>query len=751
MFDSQNQWFGHELRFHRELWLCKFCKDHPPKSRPDLETHFGNMHKDSFPGTEMEPLLDSCAINRIDATCCPLCTTYGSRLQTINQSTKCDVSLKQFQEHLGRHMEQLALAALPAEDPDERETNEDDTTSDEMGIDGSVESDMARYWIPQTTPEGKLFYYNTMTGESSTEPPPDKSFDHSSIPPAFHDRAASLDYNHEEKKTRLSPGIPEHMKPALEQQQDYTYYNERLKADALGTDLPTSKVATSSKPVEKIPRSGFIRSLFGLSNHVNKEEVVVARPRNRQQRRRRDTLEVPAPYQSPIRSSTQTPGFDNNRTESVTTTSSITINTPGGITQKRETRERNNFEQDFTHQESISPPHSLVVDDSQNPGIARRLSRKVVPGLPRPSTFKRQQSELRDRLEPVIPNPEERRTVSVDRRRKISGDVIAREEAPSVIPLDPKWDSHDEYAGQNMQATRQKVVPAEADDFLPNIRGPREIMRERATRYRDVKIDQESMEVDRELRRIVQQRKNLEQSSPRNLPSSKLSTTNFFKEGIDRKEVSLRERLRELDERRLAPVSDADFISRKNREVEGTILEDSMNKIPRKSAASKFSGKTWSSRDPSAAAMDPEELHPKSTPVYGYGGDNGEGHRNQEPRESYNKSPEIETERPSRQKRPRQNDRQISEEELNFEEETSPIRQGPERGLEDYSQGPQRVDPGKVTSPDGSLSRSSSELRDLEDRNSPIRNATSNPFAPLSPSLRRQYSDVSVSSGYRGW
>ena len=40
-----------------------------------------------------------------------------------------------------------------------------------------------------------------------------------------------------------------------------------------------------------------------------------------------------------------------------------------------------------------------------------------MPGLPRPGTFKRQQSELRDRLEPTKPNHDERRTLSVDRRR----------------------------------------------------------------------------------------------------------------------------------------------------------------------------------------------------------------------------------------------------------------------------------------------------------------------------------------------
>ncbi|KAK5200676.1 hypothetical protein LTR16_005287, partial [Cryomyces antarcticus] len=48
--------------------------------------------------------------------------------------------------------------------------------------------------------------------------------------------------------------------------------------------------------------------------------------------------------------------------------------------------------------------------------LGRRLSRKAVPGLPRPQTFKRQNSEKRERLKPVEPSIVERRAVSVDRR-----------------------------------------------------------------------------------------------------------------------------------------------------------------------------------------------------------------------------------------------------------------------------------------------------------------------------------------------
>ena len=66
-------------------------------------------------------------------------------------------------------------------------------------------------------------------------------------------------------------------------------------------------------------------------------------------------------------------------------------------------------------------------DDGPKPSLGRRLSRKVVPGLPRPATFRRQNSERRERLSPVEPSVDERRTVSVDRRRTLST-------RPAVLP-----------------------------------------------------------------------------------------------------------------------------------------------------------------------------------------------------------------------------------------------------------------------------------------------------------------------------
>ena len=65
--------------------------------------------------------------------------------------------------------------------------------------------------------------------------------------------------------------------------------------------------------------------------------------------------------------------------------------------------------------ESSNLSHEKV--DQVKPSLGKKLSRKVMPGLPRPGTFKRQNSEKRDRLLQVFPMGNERRTLSLDRRR----------------------------------------------------------------------------------------------------------------------------------------------------------------------------------------------------------------------------------------------------------------------------------------------------------------------------------------------
>ncbi|TRX98327.1 hypothetical protein FHL15_000972 [Xylaria flabelliformis] len=96
----------------------------------------------------------------------------------------------------------------------------------------------------------------------------------------------------------------------------------------------------------------------------------------------------------------------------------------------------------------LSPPGprsepGLSRDSSVSSGVVRRVSRKVVPGLPRVKTFRRQQSENREKLEAVLPTQAERRAVSVDRRMLVqrsashSSQILPRASAPDLFEDTP--------------------------------------------------------------------------------------------------------------------------------------------------------------------------------------------------------------------------------------------------------------------------------------------------------------------------
>src|ERR1700760_309527 len=57
-----------------------------------------------------------------------------------------------------------------------------------------------------------------------------------------------------------------------------------------------------------------------------------------------------------------------------------------------------------------------LCDEEELEALKKNPSRKALPGLPRPQTFQRQNSERRDRLTPHEPDAEERRALSVDRQ-----------------------------------------------------------------------------------------------------------------------------------------------------------------------------------------------------------------------------------------------------------------------------------------------------------------------------------------------
>lgn len=101
LFNTRHDWYDHEVEFHRREWFCSSCIEaFPTKAR--LREHLRHSHSDIFTETQptaIDRVVDRCerAIDSVQP--CPLC---------VGKYTP-----QKLQSHLARHMQQLALFALP--------------------------------------------------------------------------------------------------------------------------------------------------------------------------------------------------------------------------------------------------------------------------------------------------------------------------------------------------------------------------------------------------------------------------------------------------------------------------------------------------------------------------------------------------------------------------------------------------------------------------------------------------------------
>ena len=192
MYESRREWFKHETQKHRRIWACNGHCNKIFQSGEALTDHImKTMKLTDAQVLAMVAMWSIPAENEVEASC-PLCKENVP-------------GMVQLQKHLGRHLEELALFALPstegAESGEENESrisdsnlevtadndesdSEDDTqakseaqreSNDPVrslseGTDRR-EQDESHFWIPQATTDGQLFYHNTLTGRSQTELP----------------------------------------------------------------------------------------------------------------------------------------------------------------------------------------------------------------------------------------------------------------------------------------------------------------------------------------------------------------------------------------------------------------------------------------------------------------------------------------------------------------------------------------------------------------------------------------------------
>lgn len=99
-----------------------------------------------------------------------------------------------------RDDESEGQAAYDVDFEDPLDESEDELSGLPLGITKTSRKSGADFWIPQATPDGRLFYYNTMTGESSMELPLES-------PTSFNENGPldPMTVKMPDKKTRVPP------------------------------------------------------------------------------------------------------------------------------------------------------------------------------------------------------------------------------------------------------------------------------------------------------------------------------------------------------------------------------------------------------------------------------------------------------------------------------------------------------------------------------------------------------------------
>ena len=148
MFRSRNEWFAHELQAHRREWTCASCSK-IFISASSFSTHL-KSHKASLAGSELDALMlqSEEPMDRFPATACSFCDEWEEQISNPAQNEKRAFlnegraiapygTKTQFRRHLGRHMEQLALFALPRDSLDDLDDESDKEIRGVTGIDDS--------------------------------------------------------------------------------------------------------------------------------------------------------------------------------------------------------------------------------------------------------------------------------------------------------------------------------------------------------------------------------------------------------------------------------------------------------------------------------------------------------------------------------------------------------------------------------------------------------------------------------------
>jgi ankyrin repeat protein len=123
LFPDRKSWIDHEIHAHRVQWQCTLCTRPPFDSEASMKRHLANEHTGSVHESALNTIVQACrrTRNQISPRDCPFCddwyrTMVAANKSVLNAGQELVVTPAQFSKHVGSHMEQLALFAVPRGD-----------------------------------------------------------------------------------------------------------------------------------------------------------------------------------------------------------------------------------------------------------------------------------------------------------------------------------------------------------------------------------------------------------------------------------------------------------------------------------------------------------------------------------------------------------------------------------------------------------------------------------------------------------
>jgi hypothetical protein len=147
MFDSRSVWHAHELQFHRREWHCGAAGHKVYRSKAGFADHLQSDHGSEFSTMQLPTFIGSCerAIN-FESIQCPLCTEdqsvkgSGDHEPTIRRHPRM-IPAKKYKNHVGHHLERLALFALSSVEED----HDDETSIGSDNLNSGPPADLS--WV----------------------------------------------------------------------------------------------------------------------------------------------------------------------------------------------------------------------------------------------------------------------------------------------------------------------------------------------------------------------------------------------------------------------------------------------------------------------------------------------------------------------------------------------------------------------------------------------------------------------------